>query len=74
MATIRKRFRDESTGTDQSPWTREKEYEDSGVTPNVTTMKSPGGKATDMKPAGQNTAQPGTGNNRGRNYLGRRVT
>ena len=34
----------------------------------------PGGKATDLKVAGQNTPQSGTGKLSGRNFLGHRVT
>jgi len=34
----------------------------------------PGGTPTDMKSAGQNTSQNGTGKLHGRNFLGRRVT
>jgi hypothetical protein len=39
-----------------------------------TVAKQPRGKATDMKVAGQNTGQPGTGVSRQRNFLGHRVT
>jgi hypothetical protein len=50
--------------------------EDADREPSVTTMKEPqNGKATDMKVAGQNTRQPGTGaESRQRNFLGHRVT
>ena len=48
--------------------------EDADREPTVSTMKEPGGSATDMKVAGQNTGQPGTGVSRQRNFLGRRVT
>ena len=54
--------------------TPQEELEDMDRVPSVTTMKVAGGKATDMKPAGQNTPQSGTGLLSGRNFLGHRVT
>jgi hypothetical protein len=54
--------------------TPREETVDADRVPTVTTMAEGGGKATDMKVAGQNTAQPGTGKLSGRNFLGHRVT
>jgi len=54
--------------------TEQELLEDMDRVPTVTTMKVAGGKATDMRVAGQNTSQPGTGLLAGRNFLGRRVT
>jgi hypothetical protein len=43
--------------------------------PDVSTLGGGSGKSTDMKSAGQNTAQPGTSaEKRQRNFLGHRVT
>ncbi len=61
--------------TSDGPQATEKELADDGdYAPTVTTMKEAGGNATDMKVAGQNTSQPGTGLLTGRNFLGHRVT
>ncbi len=61
--------------TSDGPQATEKELaEDGDYTPTVTTTKEAGGSATDMKVAGQNTPQSGTGLLSGRNFLGRRVT
>ena len=54
--------------------TPQEELADIDRVPTVTTMKATGGKATDLKPIGQNTSQPGTGLLTGRNFLGHRVT
>ena len=54
--------------------TPQEDVADMDRVPTVTTMKVAGGKASDMKAAGQNTPQSGTGLLAGRNFLGRRVT
>ncbi len=59
------------TGPNISP---QEEVADMDRVPSVSTMKEAGGKATDLKPLGQNTPQPGTGLLTGRNFLGHRVT
>lgn len=62
-------------GAGSSPVSDPDLVEDMDRKPSVTGgMKVPGGKATSMKVAGQNTGQPGTGVSRQRNFLGHRVT
>ena len=71
MPTWREHNKIDKTGPNITPQEEVKEYD---RVPTVSTMKAAGGKATDMKVAGQNTAQSGAGKLSGRNFLGRRVT